>query len=236
MSRGENAFLYMQIAEKIHTEIKEEHYPPGLRIPSEFELSSEYNVSRITIRKATDTLVKQGVLVRIQGKGTFVAKHSNYIYRDYPYMDFTSSCNLSGRKPSTKMLSYSLVSSSRKQAAFFQLKENDLLIRLFRLRIADQIPVILETNYFPASFSFLGSEHLQDSLTQILIDHGWYPAHGKSQTSICFLNEEEAELLQVPVNTAALYVYNEIMDENNTPFLISKQIIRSDQYRLVQKH
>ncbi len=236
MNRGENAFLYMQVAEKIRTEIKEENYPSGLRIPSEFELSSEYKVSRITIRKATDTLVKQGVLVRIQGKGTFVAQHSHDIHRDYPYLDFASSCHLSGRKPSTQLLSYSLVSASRKQAAFFRLKENDPLIRLFQLRIADRIPVILETNFFPASFSFLASEPLQDSLNRILIDHGWCPAHGKIQTSICFLNEEEAELLQVPVNTAALYVYHEIMDENHIPFLISKQIIRSDQYRLVQKH
>ena len=65
--------LYHQIQQLIRHRVAKNHYSPGSQIPSEHELGRELKVSRVTIREALRELVRENLLVKVQGKGTFVA-------------------------------------------------------------------------------------------------------------------------------------------------------------------
>ena len=67
--------LYSQIRQKLEKEIFQGKYPPGAVLPPENELAEKFSVSRMTLRRAMDQLVSDGVLIRSQGRGTFVNKH-----------------------------------------------------------------------------------------------------------------------------------------------------------------
>lgn len=64
--------LYHQLAEEISAQVRAGTYAPGKKIPSEHELAAQYQIGRPTVRQATDTLIRRGMLVRRRGSGTFV--------------------------------------------------------------------------------------------------------------------------------------------------------------------
>lgn len=68
----EDPILYRQIYQKLREEIAEGHYPPGSRLPTEAEMMRRFSVSRATVRHALELLRREGLLVRIPAKGTFV--------------------------------------------------------------------------------------------------------------------------------------------------------------------
>lgn len=73
LERNSHVALYLQLAELIENGIQEGHYRPFDRLPTEQQLIEAYGVSRITVRQALDHLLGRGLIVRKQGKGTFVA-------------------------------------------------------------------------------------------------------------------------------------------------------------------
>jgi GntR family transcriptional regulator len=73
LSRSSHVAMHRQLAQRLRESIAGGEYPATARIPTELELTARYGVSRITARQAVAQLVREGVVVRRQGKGTFVA-------------------------------------------------------------------------------------------------------------------------------------------------------------------
>ncbi|MGI6071360.1 MAG: GntR family transcriptional regulator [Blautia sp.] len=224
--------LYRQLSNIIRSQIESGEYSRDEKIPTEIELSESYGISRITVRKALEELTDEGLLVRKPGKGTFVCIDKS-IRTSYPRMPFKEAVERSGRVATTKLLSYSLEVPPKKIANFLKLKEHEEAIIIKRLRLADDIPVHLETLYFPKSFDFLAGEGLGKSINEALLKHNITPCHGTSTISICFATEEEVALFNIENDSPLLYVYNELSDQNHRPVQVSKEIIRSDIYKLV---
>lgn len=224
--------LYRQLASLLRDGIENGEYTHDSQIPTESSLSQKYGISRITVRKALEELTDEGYLVRKQGKGTFVSIDRS-IQNNYPFMPFDESVKLAHKIPSTKLLSYSLEIPSRRIANFLSLDANENSIVIKRLRYADNVPIILETDYYLNSFDFLASESLTSSNSEILRSRNILPVHGTNSISICYASEEESLLLNVEVDSPLLYVYSEIRDQNQRPIQVSKQIIRSELYKLI---
>src|SRR5215470_6275516 len=70
------ATLYYQAQHTIAERIRRGEYPPGSQLPSESELSRELGVSRVTVREALRVLAQENLLVKAQGRGTFVAENA----------------------------------------------------------------------------------------------------------------------------------------------------------------
>lgn len=227
-----SAPLYRQLADIIKKKIESGEYAHDEKIPTEISLSQEYNISRITVRKALEDLADDGLLIKKQGKGTFVNIDKS-IQTNYPFMPFNDAVQQSGKSPLTKLLSYSLEVPSSKISKFLEIKENDTVINIRRLRYADDIPIMLENDYYLNSFDFLASEPLNMSTSEMLHKRNIFPIHGRNTVSICFATEEEAALFGIAPETPLLYVYSEIKDQDQRPIQVSKQIIRSDKYKLV---
>lgn len=224
--------LYRQLANIIRDGIEKGEYAHDTQIPTESDLIQKYSVSRITVRKALEELTDEGLLTRKQGKGTFVST-SKSIQSHYPFMPFDDAVQQAGKVPSTRLLSYSLEVPSRRISTFLGIPENDSVIIIKRIRFADDVPIILETDYFLSSFDFLSSEPLNGSTSAILTRHNILPLHGVNAVSICYATEEESALLHVEPDSPLLYVYSEIKDQNMKPTQVSKQIILSSSYKLI---
>lgn len=221
--------LYMQIAEDIKTKIEKKELVPNSRIPTELELSEAYGVSRITIRKALELLVEDEILVRRQRIGTFVSDKK--VSRSLnSFMGFTQSCELSGSRPRTKFLSAELVKARPSDVKALQLPEEDKVIRIRRLRYCNDIPVILEENFFPKKFAYLLADDLNRSLHQILQEHGVILDRGEKTIGVCYATKEEAQHLEIQEHDALIMTRDIAYDITGEPVYNGKEIVNADRY------
>ncbi|MGI5948499.1 MAG: GntR family transcriptional regulator [Lachnospiraceae bacterium] len=223
--------LYIQIAEDIKSKIKREELKANSRIPTELELSEIYQVSRITIRKALELLVDEEILIRKQKIGTFVSdkKMSRTINS---FMGFTQSCAVNGDKASSEFLSAELVKARPSDIHNLNLEEDDKVIRIRRVRLCNDVPVILEETRYPKKFAYLLAEDLTGSLHEILNAHGVTLHHGQKTISVCYATQEEARHLGVSENDAMILSKDIAYDIEGNPVYHSKEIINADRFEM----
>ncbi|PLV64392.1 GntR family transcriptional regulator [Brachyspira pilosicoli] len=174
--------LYIQIKNFIEEEYinKLEH---GDKIPTELELIDIFKVSRITVRKSINELIKEGVLIKRQGKGTFVIrkkiekKITINSGKNKPE-SFTSLFSSLGYKVTSKIISINVNSPDKEMKDFLKLDESDKVIVIERIRTVNNIPVY-EKNYLSFNkYSFLIEDNFVfNSLYEALNNKNIYPAY-----------------------------------------------------------
>lgn len=223
--------LYQQLVNEIKDQISNGSLKASGRIMTEQELSKEYDISRITVRKAIELLVEEEILIKKQGIGTFVAEKK--INRDMSTcMGFTRSCELEGRKASSRLITADLIPATVSDINSLELKEGERVIRIIRIRYCDEMPVIVEENHFSQKFAFLLGCDLTGSLHQLLTENNSAPVRGKKKIGICHANEMEKEYLQVAEGEALLLTRDIGYDRENIPIYCSKSVINPDRYTL----
>lgn len=221
--------LYIQIAEDIKSKIEEGKIQPNTRIPTELELSSDYGVSRITIRKALELLVEEGILIRRKKVGTFVSYKK--ISRSLnTYMGFSQCCELEGNQPGTRFLSAELVKARPSDIRTLRLEEEEKVIRIRRLRYCNDVPVIVEETRFPKKYAYLLAEDLTRSLHEILHEHGITVRNGSLVIGVCYATREEAEYLQVNERDALILARDAAYDMSGEPVCCGRQVINAERY------
>ncbi len=141
--------LYEQLKQAIKSEIQAGAYKPGCRMPSEAELEQIYQVSRITVRRAIKELCQEEILVRKQGKGTFVLENPVYKHIDRTIGSFHDSMAKEGKKVTVDILEKSIIRVRASYASDLAIAPDDEVVYLKRLMYADGIPVMIDTNYIP---------------------------------------------------------------------------------------
>lgn len=227
--------LYKQLEEKLQTEIENGERPAGSRIPTENELSEQYKVSRVTVRKALSKLTDMGYLDRKSGKGTFVAEKKLQRGLSKGVISFTEMCNLMGVRPGAKIIKIALEDPTLRETELMHLKTDEKILVLERIRYADDKPVILELNKFSESFSFLFSENLNDSsLYEILKDKRNIIFDQSSKTlDIIFAASKEAKALNISKGYPLLRIDSILQDTNNNVFNLSQQLCIGDKFKLI---
>lgn len=220
--------LYRQLMQRLRSEITGGVYPVHSRIPSEQELCESYSVSRVTVRKALAELTREGLLRRMQGKGTFVcAPRISQQLRDVN--SFHEACRVQGSTPGTRVISAQMIRADEETCRSLQLTGGDA-VEIVRLRMADDAPVMLETNRFPAEYRWLLEEKLDGSLYRLLEARGTEPARGIHEISLCYATPAQARLLEVNAGDALLRLDQVICDPHGTPIHTSHQVIRGDRF------
>jgi len=136
---------------------------PHAAIPPERKLMTRYGVSRSTVREAIRQLVEEGVLYRVQGKGTFVA--GERVQSDLHLASFTEDMRRRGLVPATIVRSSRLIEAPLAVRAALGLGAGALVLEIERLRLADGTPMALERGYYPAELlPELGEKDLTRSL------------------------------------------------------------------------
>ncbi len=226
--------LYTQLKEKLQAEIDSGMRKPGSKIPTEFELSRELNISRVTVRKALAVLTEMGYLERKSGKGTFVAQKKLQKGLSGEIMSFSSMCKSLGMKPGAKTIKIALEEPSEIVRSKMGLGSDSKILVLERIRYADDSPVMLEINYFPEEFSFLFSEDLNDhSLFEILAEK--FDRHISSShktIQIVFAEKEVAKILEVNKGYPLLRIDSEMSDADRSFVNLCTQLCIGDKFKL----
>lgn len=141
--------LYFQLKELIVQEIKSGKYEVDSLIPTEKEMSEQFDISRTTVRQAITELVQEGWLYRVKSKGTFIARQK--IKQDFLQRleTFSEQMNRIGVEPSTEVLEFKTMKASREVAENLKIQEGEQVIYLFRRRFGDKEPVVTVETYLP---------------------------------------------------------------------------------------
>lgn len=228
--------LYQQVMDDIKSDIESRHYPASGRIPSETELSQMYSVSRITIRRAVEELVQEGYLTKMQGRGTYVnpPKLERKICQESEMQSFTVTCQEAGRTAGAKLLRREVVDARPVEREFLGLPEGAKLIYIQRLRTADNIPIMLENNFFPYNgFQFLLDTNLENNSIFEISERG--SGRKPEDDRLCTLeivlaNLETAAPLGVDIGAPLFFEHIEFLDGEKRPFFIGKQYIVGSLY------
>jgi len=165
--------LYHQIERNLRDLIINGHLKPGQTMPAEWDLVELYGVSRLTIRRALDELVRQNWLERKHGVGTFV-RQPTMASIAASKLSFTEQMRAIGRAPSSKPIGQRVIAATAKIARALRILEGDPIIEITRVRLADNVPILLETAC------------LSTTRFPSLADHDW----SKNQSLYKILNEE----------------------------------------------
>lgn len=227
--------LYNQLADKIRNDIYEGKFKCDEKIPSEFELSDMYSVSRSTVRKAISVLVTEQLLVKAHGKGTFVSspkmnQHSS------SFLSFTDNVKAMGKNLITKVIETEYVTPTNSQIAFFEINPSEKLLSIKRLRIVDKIPVCVETTLFAPQYKTIEKENLNGSLYAVFKSkYNVVPLTGHKTIELCYASESEAKYLDVPRGSSLMLVEDFVYSANDLPLHITKQVVRGDKFKYALK-
>lgn len=142
--------LYSQLKELLRTRILDGTYPPHSRMPSESELGKAFDVSRITVRQALGDLQKEGLIFKIHGKGTFVAKPKAF-QNVSTLQGLAESMSQMGYEVINRLTSLKQLPASARVAERLQLEEGAPVTEIKRVRLVNREPVSLEVTYVPRS-------------------------------------------------------------------------------------
>lgn len=230
--------LYSQLKDRIISAINNDELKYGEKIPTEIEIMEQYNVSRITVRRAIEELVEEGYLIKKQGKGTFVIKNKierklTYSYKNTQPISFTKELELNNIIPSAQVIDLKIIDPIEEFNKMLNINLNDKLIYMKRLRLANNIPTAIEINYFSYTyFEELLNKNLTGSLYKILEeDFKVFPNKNlKLELEVVKANDEQSKLLNIPISEP-LFLFFGITADNNNPIHIAKRYLIASKYK-----
>lgn len=224
--------LYQQLKEQILSDISSGRFNEGERIPSEVELSARYNISRVTVRNAVKALVADNILIKKQGKGTFVCPAK--IERKVEHLlSFSAACQARHLATRSRVVTHSVLADYRDARQRLALDNDDRILYIQRIRYADGAPLMLENNYYSLKkFAFLIGEDLGGSLYRLLADkYHIHPTYaGETTLEMVKVREEHAALLQKTLGESLFLMKTLILDEQRHPLHYGEQYIIGERY------
>ncbi|CAN5709921.1 GntR family transcriptional regulator [soil metagenome] len=201
--------LYQQIKVLITQSLQSGEWKPGELIPSEFELATRFKVSQGTVRKAIDELAAENLVVRRQGKGTFVATHHE-VRAQYRFLRLMPDVG-DPHHPENKIIEVKRMRAPAEVARLLEIKSGDPVIFIERVQSFDNAPTILEELWLPGViFKGLTAERLNDYKGPMygLFETEFGTRMIRATEKIRAVNADQnvAELLSVEINKPLLSV------------------------------
>ena len=214
---------YLQISAWLRELIQNGRYGPGEKLPSEVALSEVCGVNRNTLRQAISELAAIGMLRKEKGTGTFVAARAPVELRRNSGVDET-----------TKILSKRVETASKDIAKALFLGPRKKVIVVRRVRAGDRIPLIYEESHLPRDiFDGIQDMNLAGSMYKIMTDHFKASlARSKQTISAVNLDPSIASILEMPKNSAGIFIESLTFDENSIPIELLYSYHRGDKYKL----
>ena len=221
--------LYFQIAQKIEKAVLDGTLPAGSRVENEVSLGDRLGLSRPTIRRAIQDLVDKGLLVRRRGIGTQVVH--GQVTRGVELTSLYEDLTRSGKKPSTTMLTYKIMSADQKIAEQLGVEVDSQVLYLQRVRSADKVPVSIMENWLPADFTDITQEELNEhGLYQILRGRGVTIRVAKQKIGARKSTILESEILKLDKNSALLTMDRTAYDNSGRAIEFGHHCYRPDLY------
>lgn len=225
--------LYLQLKKSIEDAVNRGLIGPGDALPSERDIALKADISRVTVRKAVQDLVKGGILVQRHGSGTFVAPRMERVEQSLSRLtSFTEDMARRGMSVRSQWLDRGLYAPSPEEMMVLGLSSNELVARVARLRIADDTPLAIERAALSAR-SLPDPGAVVSSLYAALQATGNRPVRAVQRISAANLGDVDARLLEVAPGSAGLHIERISYLASGKVIEFTRSIYRGDAYDFV---
>jgi len=229
--------LYLQIVDSLMAKIEAGELAPGDKVSSERDLSKQLQVSRMTVRHAMSALYVRGLLHREQGRGTFITEPKLEELTNTLF-SFTESMLRKGITPGARLLRLQRIPATRSVSGELHVPLGQDVYYVNRLRLANQEPMVIEHSFFPATlFPGLDKYDLEmQSIYRILeSEYSVCLAQASQSYEPTMANEEESDLLKIPLGAPLMLVRRTAFDKQGRPVEHAKDLYRGDRSRFVSR-
>lgn len=227
---------YEEIEDYILKGINNKVYKADEKVPSENKLAESFSVSRMTARKALDSLVTKGYLYKQKGKGTYVKDRENRydIYLD-EMIGFTRRVERSGKIPKTEVIAFEVRKPSMNTAKKLNISVNEDIFYVERVRHIDDEPVILEVTYMPVKISpDLTKKDIEKSKYGYLKNHNHRIDEMIKEYTPVIPSPKVRKVLSIDKNVAMFKIELTSVLEDNSIFEYTKLYYNQSKYRFLQ--
>ncbi|MFY9262730.1 MAG: GntR family transcriptional regulator [Actinomycetaceae bacterium] len=220
--------LHAQISELIGREITEGILSPGTLLENEVSLARRLKVSRPTARRAMQTLVEQGLLLRRRGAGTIVAPKPRH--RIGRLSSLNEEIRGAGKLPSTEVLTYQHTAASETVARLLDRPIGSPVVELERLRYRDGVPLAILYNWLPAEFAPGSAELNKSGLYELMRNAGVKIASTTQSVSAERPKLRHAKLLAITPRQPVLIIERTAFDDHGHVVEWGRHVYRGDLY------
>jgi GntR family transcriptional regulator len=225
--------LYLQLKRFIEDAIRSELVHPGDALPSERDIAARLDISRVTVRKAVQQLVHEGVLVQRHGSGTYVSLPPHRVEQSLSHLtSFAEDMARRGMAVRSTWLDRGIYEPSAQETAILGLAGTDKVARIARLRISADTPLAIERASLPAGI-LPDPQAIGTSLYAHLEKAGNRPIRAVQRIRAASLGEEDAALLDVAPGVASLHIERTSYLASGTVVEFTRSIYRGDTYDFV---
>ena len=226
--------IYFQIQKQIRNKIENSDIKAGTQLPTERELSTKLDVSRVTVRKAVRGLIAEGYCEKKVGKGIFVT--NNKIPTNIHSLEGTTEfLKEKGFEIQTQVIKNKVITPNSEIKDKLKLNNKQKALFLKRLRSIKKEPVMLEKTYLPLPLMpEIQKNNFSGSLYEILrTEYNLYPDHAEGHFNILMGTEKESELLNVQLNTPLLIKEAVVYTEDKKIIEYNSTIFRTDKFEFI---
>ena len=226
--------LYQQIKALITQSLQSGEWKPGEAIPSEMDLATRFRVSQGTVRKAIDELAAENLVVRRQGKGTFVSTHAEQHVRFRFLKLLPDSGDLDSQGPAQRsVLECKRTRATADVARFLALRPADPVIQVRRVLSFGAIPTILEDLWLPGNaFKGLSAEQMAGyhgpTYAMFELEFGVRMVRAEEKIRAVAADAPQAALLKVQPHSPLLSVERVAYTYNDVPMELRRGLYRTD--------
>lgn len=228
--------IFKQIMEWIKSNINEETWPEGFKLPSEEDLSQSLGVSRGTVRKAIKELIKEGYVEQVQGKGTFVSTDKITSNFGQEFLSFAESMQNNGLEYVTEVMAQEVLRPDSDIMNILNCDKDTPVLYLKRVRYVENDKVILIENWININTcKGIEEEDFEKNTLFAMIEkysskkikYGIRSFEARSTT------EKQAEDLSVEVDTPVLFLDQKTFVDNDQIVEYSNVLLKSDKHKIV---
>lgn len=201
------AARYPEIKQYILNQIDNGHYKIGVMLPSEKEFTELFKVSRMTVRRAFDDLIQDGVLIRKPGSGVFIA--NNKIERSMSQISISQDeiIHQIYSKLTVKVIEFKIVHNHYIARKYLELEDEDV-IQIKRVQLGDGQPIVYENIFLPVKyFTEIKKEECIHSFKDVIDQHFLEKDNylkNKITVEAKLATKSLSSLLQIPMNSSIL--------------------------------
>lgn len=224
--------IYMQLAQRLRLQIMEGEILAGEALPSERDLCALTGASRVTVRKAINLLIEEGLLSRRQGSGTYVTLR---IQAPGSYLtSFSEDAEARGETTSTIWMAKTQGAASEEEARLLEIATGADVLRLSRVRMSDGEPLAIENAVIPAEM-LSDVDALGGSLYKALAERGNRPISGRQKIRAALAGAVEAKLLGVAPGCEILRIERLTRRADGRPVELTRSAYRGERYEFVSE-
>lgn len=225
--------IYSQIESILRKLIQKGKIKEGEKIPTEKELCTQFNVSRVTARQAISGMVNSGILLKMKAKGTFV-KSSNFFFEISSLKSFSEDMKNRGFKVSNKLVYQKLIQADTKMASNLQINANDKVWTFKRLRYVNDEAQAIEISRIPLiRCPDIIQENLEKESLFNILENKYHFAISYSEQSLkpTIASQEQSKLMHIETGAPLLEMTGTTFLTNNLPIEYATGFYRGDRYR-----